>query len=203
MRGALRWREGDFDGRHRAAARAPPSSASRSAAPRSPSRRSSGSPPRCASAATTPSADTELSRALDICERAGLVAQSVEAISARAVTLVLAGRHDAAREAAEEAEQPRRAAALSGRQGGERSRPRAPSTRTTPPAPRRWPRRATAWLELGRPLDAARCGVHPRAGPACTASPTAAARRSSSPPRRPSATASPPRRARPRRRVRE
>ena len=34
-------------------------------------------------------ADTELARALDLCERAGLVAQSVEAISARAVNLAL------------------------------------------------------------------------------------------------------------------
>ena len=49
-------------------------------------------------------ADTELARALDLCERAGLVAQSVEAISSRAVNLAVAGRLDAAREAADEAE---------------------------------------------------------------------------------------------------
>ena len=49
-------------------------------------------------------AETELTRALDICERAGLIAQSVEAISARAVVLALAGRTDQARAAAEEAE---------------------------------------------------------------------------------------------------
>src|SRR5439155_9122457 len=49
-------------------------------------------------------ADTELARALDLCERAGLVAQSVEAISGRAVNLALAGRADAAGEAADEAE---------------------------------------------------------------------------------------------------
>ena len=49
-------------------------------------------------------AETELTRALDICERAGLIAQSVEAISARAVALALAGRDEQARAAAEEAE---------------------------------------------------------------------------------------------------
>ena len=49
-------------------------------------------------------AETELARALDICERAGLIAQSVEAISARAVVLALAGREDQARAAAEEAD---------------------------------------------------------------------------------------------------
>ncbi|MGA9372896.1 MAG: adenylate/guanylate cyclase domain-containing protein, partial [Solirubrobacterales bacterium] len=49
-------------------------------------------------------AETELTRALDICERAGLIAQSVEAISARAVILALAGRAEQARAAAEEAE---------------------------------------------------------------------------------------------------
>ncbi len=49
-------------------------------------------------------AETELARALDICERAGLIAQSVEAISARAVALALAGRDEQARAAAEEAE---------------------------------------------------------------------------------------------------
>src|SRR5262249_61298374 len=50
------------------------------------------------------SAETELSRALDICERAGLIAQSVEAISARAVVLALAGRAEQAQAAAEEAD---------------------------------------------------------------------------------------------------
>src|SRR5262249_1261012 len=49
-------------------------------------------------------AETELARALDICERAGLIAQSVEAISARAVDLALAGRGEQAVAAAEEAD---------------------------------------------------------------------------------------------------
>jgi tetratricopeptide (TPR) repeat protein len=45
----------------------------------------------------------ELDRALDVCERAGLIAQSIEAMSARAVTLAMAGRVDQGRESAEEA----------------------------------------------------------------------------------------------------
>ena len=62
-------------------------------------------------------ADQTLARALDLCERAGLVAQSVEATAARAVNLALWGRAEAAREVAEEAAEPRRAAALPGRPG--------------------------------------------------------------------------------------
>jgi class 3 adenylate cyclase/tetratricopeptide (TPR) repeat protein len=46
---------------------------------------------------------SELDRALDVCERAGLIAQSIEAMSARAVTLTLAGKLDQGRETAEEA----------------------------------------------------------------------------------------------------
>jgi len=46
---------------------------------------------------------TELDRALDVCERAGLIAQSIEAMSARAVTLVIAGKKEQGRETAEEA----------------------------------------------------------------------------------------------------
>src|SRR4029453_12432198 len=41
---------------------------------------------------------TELDHALDVCERAGLIAQSIEAMSARAVALALAGRPEAGRE---------------------------------------------------------------------------------------------------------
>jgi class 3 adenylate cyclase/tetratricopeptide (TPR) repeat protein len=46
---------------------------------------------------------TEITHALDVCERAGLIAQSIEATSLRAITLAMAGKHDAAREDAEEA----------------------------------------------------------------------------------------------------
>ena len=46
---------------------------------------------------------TELDRALDVCERAGLIAQSIEAMSARAITLAMAGKGEQGRETAEEA----------------------------------------------------------------------------------------------------
>jgi class 3 adenylate cyclase/tetratricopeptide (TPR) repeat protein len=45
----------------------------------------------------------ELDRALDVCERAGLIAQSIEAMSARAITLKISGKGEQAREAAQEA----------------------------------------------------------------------------------------------------
>jgi class 3 adenylate cyclase/tetratricopeptide (TPR) repeat protein len=101
-------------------------------------------------------ADTELSRALDICERAGLVAQSVEAISARALNLMLAGRGDAAREAAEEAQRLAerlrypvgKAAALEA--AGASDLDHAAGSASLLEA-------RAAWQELGRPLDAARC----------------------------------------------
>ncbi len=101
-------------------------------------------------------ADTELSRALDICERAGLVAQSVEAISARALNLMLSGRADAAREAAEEAERLAerlrypvgKAAAL---EAVGASNPDCDEGAASLQEAR------AAWQELGRPLDAARC----------------------------------------------
>ena len=101
-------------------------------------------------------AETELTKALDICERAGLIAQSVEAISGRAVVLALAGRTDQARAAAEEAEQlaerlhypvgkAAQAEAL-----GACSDDAAEADRLMVIARRNW-------IELGRPLDAARC----------------------------------------------
>jgi tetratricopeptide (TPR) repeat protein len=101
-------------------------------------------------------AETELARALDICERAGLIAQSVEAISARAVALALAGRGDQARAAAEEADR------LAGRLHypvGQAAKAEAAGAAADDPgecaiaieeARRRW-------FDLGRPLDAARC----------------------------------------------
>jgi class 3 adenylate cyclase/tetratricopeptide (TPR) repeat protein len=101
-------------------------------------------------------ADTELVRALDLCERAGLVAQSVEAISGRAVNLVLAGRFDAAREAADEAGRladrlryPVGKAASLEAQGAVAGDPAESSSALT--------EAREAWLSLGRPLDGARC----------------------------------------------
>jgi adenylate cyclase len=101
-------------------------------------------------------ADTELARALDLCERAGLVAQSVEAISSRAVNLAVAGRLDAARESADEAERLAdrlrypvgKAASLEAR-GAVAADPQEGSAALS--------EARAAWQGLGRPLDAARC----------------------------------------------
>jgi class 3 adenylate cyclase/tetratricopeptide (TPR) repeat protein len=101
-------------------------------------------------------AETELAKALDICERAGLIAQSVEAISARAVALALAGRDEQARAAAEEA------ARLAGRLhypvGQAAKAEAAGATAQAAEACAAEIEEARGrWLELGRPLDAARC----------------------------------------------
>ena len=103
-------------------------------------------------------AETELTRALDICERAGLIAQSVEAISARAVVLALAGRWDQARAAAEEADR------LAGRLHypvGEAATAEAAGAcaEDADDAAEKIDWARSRWLELGRPLDAARCRV--------------------------------------------
>jgi class 3 adenylate cyclase/tetratricopeptide (TPR) repeat protein len=103
-------------------------------------------------------AETELTRALDICERAGLIAQSVEAISARAVVLALAGRWDQARAAAEEADR------LAGRLHypvGEAATAEAAGAcaEDADEAAEKIDWARGRWLELGRPLDAARCRV--------------------------------------------
>ena len=103
-------------------------------------------------------AETELAKALDICERAGLIAQSVEAISARAVALALAGRDDQARAAAEEAER------LAGRLHypvGQAAKAEAAGATADQPesAEVAFEEARRRWVELGRPLDAARCSM--------------------------------------------
>jgi len=97
-------------------------------------------------------ADLALGQALDICERAGLIAQSIQAIAARAEVLALADKDEQAVEAAKEASELAdrlhypvgHAAALqaAGFAGHE---------------PEKLEQARTAWLEIGRPLDAARC----------------------------------------------
>jgi class 3 adenylate cyclase/tetratricopeptide (TPR) repeat protein/type II secretory pathway predicted ATPase ExeA len=155
MQGMLRWREGNFDeaakGLRRAAELAEQVGRSEVAFQSlywlSAALRQRGDHAE---------ADTEIARALDLCERAGLVAQSIEAISARAVNLALAGRLDAAREAADEAERLAdrlrypvgKAASLEAR--GAAAMDAASSSAALTEA-------RAAWLELGRPLDAARC----------------------------------------------
>ena len=101
-------------------------------------------------------AETELAKALDICERAGLIAQSVEAISARAVALALAGRDEQARAAAEESDR------LAGRLHypvGQAAKAEAAGAAAEDPAVCASEIEAarTRWRELDRPLDAARC----------------------------------------------
>ena len=99
-------------------------------------------------------ADQALARALDLCERAGLVAQSVEATATRAVNLALWGKGDTAREVAEEAaglaerlRYPVGAAASLEAQGAA-SANAAERARLLGEA-------RDAWSALGRPVDAA------------------------------------------------
>ena len=76
------------------------------------------------------SATDTLDRAIDVCERAGLLAQSIQATAARAVVLSLAHRPGPAREAAQRGRRAGRADALPdrprGRPGGARAVGRGP-----------------------------------------------------------------------------
>jgi predicted ATPase/class 3 adenylate cyclase len=104
-----------------------------------------------------PGAETALAQALDVCERAGLIAQSIQANSARALLYRLAGQHEKASEAAQEAielsERVRypvaEAAAIEA----------AGVVGPMPGAVADLQRAREAWQELGRPLEAARCGL--------------------------------------------
>jgi predicted ATPase/class 3 adenylate cyclase len=101
---------------------------------------------------------TALDRTLDVCERAGLVAQSVQVMSLRAVILTLAGRRDEAREAAAEA------SALAERLHypvGEAAALEARGATATEPADAaaQLAEARSKWTAIGRPLDAARCGL--------------------------------------------
>jgi class 3 adenylate cyclase/tetratricopeptide (TPR) repeat protein len=100
-------------------------------------------------------AETALAQALDVCERAGLVVQSIQASSAQALLHHLAGRHEeadrAAREAAQRAERVRYpvgvAAAIEA----------AGIVGPMPSACADLRRAREAWQSLTRPLEAARC----------------------------------------------
>jgi class 3 adenylate cyclase/tetratricopeptide (TPR) repeat protein len=101
-------------------------------------------------------AETVLAQALDVCERAGLIAQSIQAMSARALILALGGRMEQAREAATEAADladrlhyPVGQAAALEAQGA--------THEDLEQGNELLDRAAAAWLEIGRPLDAARC----------------------------------------------
>jgi predicted ATPase len=99
-------------------------------------------------------ADQTLARALDLCERAGLIAQSVEATAARAVNLSLAGRADAAREQADAA----RSLADRLRYPVGRAAALEATAVTADQADREQllAEAATTWKDLGRPADAER-----------------------------------------------
>ena len=94
---------------------------------------------------------TALGQALDVCERAGLIAQSIQAIASRAEAYALSGREEQAREAAQEAVELAerlhypvgRAAALEAQGLTSCEREKLGQARRT-------------WLDIGRPLDAAR-----------------------------------------------
>ncbi len=155
IRGALRWREGDWEGAAEICRRAHElgEQVGRSEVAYSAlfwlaaALRDSGD---------HGGAETELSRALDLCERAGLIPQSLEATAARAVALALAERGDGARDAAEEAERLTErlsfpiGAAATGEAGGASDEDPSAGAESLRAA-------AAAWDELGRPLDSARC----------------------------------------------
>jgi tetratricopeptide (TPR) repeat protein len=94
---------------------------------------------------------TALGQALDVCERAGLIAQSIQATSARAEAYAMSGREGQGREAAEEAVELAerlhypvgQAAALEADGFTSRDLDKLKQARR-------------AWLDIGRPLDAAR-----------------------------------------------
>jgi len=99
-----------------------------------------------------------LDRALDVCERAGLVAQSVQVMALRAVILALDARADDAREAASEA------AALADRLRypvGEAAalEARGATTDDSDEAAELLAEARERWLAIGRPLEAARCDL--------------------------------------------
>jgi tetratricopeptide (TPR) repeat protein len=102
MRGALRWREGDWDGAEGACQRAHEIGEQ---VGRSEVAFSALFWLAAAYRDQRKYADAEvtLARALDVCERAGLVAQSLEAIAERSICLALGERIEPAREAAESA----------------------------------------------------------------------------------------------------
>jgi hypothetical protein len=101
---------------------------------------------------------TALDQATDVCERAGLIAQSIQATAERAVVLTLAGRTDAARESAEEASE--LADRLHYPVGRAASLEAQGATATDAAEAGRLLREARdAWTALGRPLEAARCNL--------------------------------------------
>jgi tetratricopeptide (TPR) repeat protein len=99
-------------------------------------------------------ADQALARALDLCERAGLIAQSVEATAARAVNLAVWGKAENAREVAEEATGlAERLRYPVGTAAGLEARGAASGDSAL------LAEAQAAWEALGRPVDAERCAA--------------------------------------------
>jgi class 3 adenylate cyclase/tetratricopeptide (TPR) repeat protein len=102
-----------------------------------------------------PGADTALSQALDLCERAGLIVQSIQANSARALLHGLAGREAQAREAAQEAVE--LAERVHYPVGEAAALEAVGAVGPMPGALVELQRACEAWNGLERPLEAARC----------------------------------------------
>jgi tetratricopeptide (TPR) repeat protein len=100
-------------------------------------------------------AESTLARALELCDRAGLIAQSIQACAARTLVLALSGDLDRAAEAAAQAD------ALAARvryPTGEAAASEAKGAATKlPDALELLQQAREAWTRLGRALDAARC----------------------------------------------
>ena len=154
LRGALRWRSGDLEGAER--------SLRRSAELAEQVGRSEIGFQALHWLATAlrdrgeyANADQALATALDTCERAGLVSQSVEATAARAINQALWGRADQAVGPRRGGDRPGRAAALPGRRRcGARSARRRDRRRGRP-------RRGTRGLAEARPPGGRRARRHP------------------------------------------
>ena len=150
LRGALRWREGDLDGAERSLRRAAELAEQVG--------RSEVGFQALHWLATAlrdrgdhADADQVLATALDTCERAGLIAQSVEATAARAVNQALWGRSEQAEALAADA------AGLSERLRYPVGAASALEARGVAASDEDLlARAATAWRDLGRPLDAER-----------------------------------------------
>jgi class 3 adenylate cyclase/tetratricopeptide (TPR) repeat protein len=103
-------------------------------------------------------AQTALSRALDVCDRAGLIVQSIQANSARALLFAMAGLREGGAEAAAEA------VALAERVhypvGEAAAREATGCVAALPGALEQMHGARTAWQRLRRPLEAARCELH-------------------------------------------
>jgi predicted ATPase len=100
-------------------------------------------------------AELALSQALDLCERAGLIAQSIQANAARALLLTTAGRELQARDAADEAV--KLAERVHYPVGEAAAFEAAGVVGHGSDAIAQLRRARRSWQELGRPLDVARC----------------------------------------------